>query len=154
MALILLAIYVFLLIGPIISPITFAISAFFFLYYIIGVVIYFVNQCRLKGYSYTQNMVHAANAPSFSGNNEFFEIRAEVVRGYYYANSKGEIYAGLLQSGRDTFMAYKDEFLSNYVYYIISPREICFHVAFIVLSIIGLVLSLKLFPSVYPGTKK
>lgn len=72
---------------------------------------------------------------------------------FYYASKKTEFYAGLLSSGRVSFMAYKEAFLSEYPEYIVSPREICFHVAFMASSIIGFIISLKAFPSFYPGTK-
>jgi hypothetical protein len=50
-------------------------------------------------------------------------------------------------------MAYKDEFLSLIVNYIVSPKTICFHASFMLLAILGSIISLKIFPSFYPGNK-
>ena len=46
-------------------------------------------------------------------------------------------------------MAYKQEFLDNYYDYITSGRMICFHMTFMTISIIGAIISVSAFPSVY-----
>ncbi len=81
-------IYIFLLIGPIISAITMAISGLFFVYYCIGVVVYIINKRKLNGRNYTENMVYYTNSPPFDGSNEFYELQAQFVREFYYSNSK------------------------------------------------------------------
>jgi hypothetical protein len=105
-----LLIYILILIGPIISAVTLAVSGFFFIYFWIGVIVYFVNKCRLNGFAYTTNMVYYTNSPPFSGNysNQFFELKVESVKGYYYSNNKAEFYLSLVNTGRMEFMAYKD----------------------------------------------
>lgn len=50
-------------------------------------------------------------------------------------------------------MAYKQRFLDETVNYIVSPKVIIFHITFMLFAILGLVVSVKAFPSVYPGTK-
>jgi hypothetical protein len=110
-----LLVYILILIGPIISAVTLAVCAFFFIYFWIGVTVYIVNKCRLNGFAYTANMVHYSNDPPFSFDltNEFFELSVESVRGYYYSNNKADFYLSLVNAGRMKFMAYKDSFLSN-----------------------------------------
>ena len=46
-------------------------------------------------------------------------------------------------------MAYKDWFVTNNFEYIFSLKEVAFHIAFIVISILGLVVSVALFPTIY-----
>lgn len=55
----------------------------------------------------------------------------------------------MAQSGRTRFMAYRDWFVTNNFEYIVSLKEVAFHIAFIVISVLGLVASVALFPTIY-----
>ena len=58
-------------------------------------------------------------------------------------------YAELQTTHRGSFMAYRQEFLDDYYDYITSGKMICFHMTFMIISIIGAIISVSAFPSVY-----
>lgn len=63
-----------------------------------------------------------------------------------------EVFRTIQTVHKGKFMAYKESFLSNNYYYIRSVKMIAFHAAFMLLSILGTVVSVSAFPSAYGRT--
>ena len=81
---ILVLLYLLILLAPIISPITMSISSIFFIYYCIGVAVYFINKSRLGDNAYTQKMVPEADAPPLGDYcSNYFQIEATNVKTFY-----------------------------------------------------------------------
>jgi hypothetical protein len=68
---------------------------------------------------------------------------------YYRSQNKWDFYQKIVSTHQGQFMAYKQIFLDQNYYYIRSVKMIAFHIAFIIFAIIGMIISVKVFPSAY-----
>ena len=145
-----LLVYIAILILPIISLIVLGLSAIFFLYFWAGIVVVCINRSRLGHHQFTERMVYETNAPPFPGYvNEYFEVKEQSTVAYYAQNNRMSFYTQLQTTYKGSFMAYKQEFVENNYDYITSGKMICFHMTFMIISIIGAIISISAFPSVY-----
>ena len=143
-------IYVAILILPIISLIVLGISAIFFLYYWAAIVVVCINNSRLDDHKFTERMIYETDAPPFPGYvNEYFEVKEQSTIAYYTQNNKMSFYTQLQTTYKGLFMAYKQEFVDNNYDYITSGKMICFHMTFMIISIVGAIISVTAFPSAY-----
>lgn len=81
-SLLMLCLYVCILILPYISIVQFVISAFYFLYYIVGICFFVHNNWKLDSHEFTQNMIEARLIPSYPKDmiNKYYKLEEENIR--------------------------------------------------------------------------
>ena len=96
-------------------------------------------------------MIPEKNAPPFPGYvNEYFSFEEQTTIAFFHKSKELEaFFLELKKSHKGEFMAYTSEFVENNYTYIRSGKMFCFHLTFMIISVLGFVISVQLFGSVY-----
>lgn len=96
-------------------------------------------------------MIEARLIPSYPNDmtNKYYKLEEENIRVIIFSHPEISAFTMLQKRGVSAFMAYQNDFVTERYAYIRSPKMVAFHICFMTFSVLGLVVSIKIFPVLY-----